>query len=112
VSTTPPDFPLVHDPTEPPPAPRDDTGSFVRSSEFRPVARIVEKLWSTERERRGELRVLTWLVGIALPLGVAFFAWMTLRIEDMRGDVRELAAEVHTAATHNHDNRPAQDADR
>jgi hypothetical protein len=92
MSTTPPDFPIVTEP--PPPEAREDTGSFVTSRQFRPVAEAVTKLVGIERERRGELRILTWLVGIALPLGVAFFAWMTLRLEDIRADARDTATRV------------------
>lgn len=90
----------------------DDTKRVVIVKEVKPIAEAARELVRLETKRAGQLSVLLWLVSGAISFaalfGIPFFIWLTLRIEDVRADVRVLATQLDSE----HHIRPALDADR
>lgn len=80
MSTTPADF-------EPPEFEDEDTKKV--------LLRRVSKLERIEERRTGSLTVITYLLGILILGGTSFFAWLTLTLTGVEGDVRSLTADVH-----------------
>jgi hypothetical protein len=83
----------------------EDTKRYVRAGEVGKLAKglvlligSVTHLIGIEKERKGELRVIKWMIGVGLvllPLAVMACGWAVKTLIDVQSDVHAFGAEVH-----------------